>query len=290
MNSQTMNTHPMTTRAKSRKIITERQTRMVEYTLKTFNLFKMRIFSMISAMIMGYALFVLKMPNIVKILNICYLTSALIIMKNVDKEYYCETDVDNQIFMWLIKNIFGKKVAIVEEEETREEVDEDEDEDEVDEDDEDEEDDDSDEDYIPGEDEDPYRKRRVRKLPVTVDECVLGECDLSNETDKFVSREYDEAEDVEETDDEQGADEQGAVEDSVDEDSTDEDSANEDSVADNDSDEDYVPGEDENPYIKKKTQQVCVENIAKQTDVIEQTTSDNVNIRNLSDDYVLAEM
>lgn len=268
-----MNTHPMTTRAKSRKIITERQTRMVEYTLKTFNLFKMRIFSMISAMIMGYALFVLKMPNIVKILNVCYLTSALIIMKNVDKEYYCETDVDNQIFMWLIKNIFGKKVAIVEEEEekeTREEVDEDEDEDE-----EDEEDNDSDEDYIPGEDEDPYRKRRVRKLPVTVDECVLGECDLSNETDKFVSREYDEAEDVEETDDEQGAVE---------------DSTNEDSVADNDSDEDYVPGEDENPYIKKKTQKVCVENIAKQTDVIEQTTSDNVNIRNLSDDYVLAEM
>ena len=287
MNSQTMNTHPMTTRAKSRKIITERQTRMVEYTLKTFNLFKMRIFSMISAMIMGYALFVLKMPNIVKILNICYLTSALIIMKNVDKEYYCETDVDNQIFMWLIKNIFGKKVAIVEEEEeTREEVDEVDDEEvdevddeEVDEDD-DEEEDDSDEDYIPGEDEDPYRKRRVRKLPVTVDECVLGECDLCNEPDKFVSREYDEAEDVEETDDEQGADEQGANE----------DSANEDSVADNDSDEDYVPGEDENPYIKKKTQKVCVENIAKQTDVIEQTTSDNVNIRNLSDDYVLAEM
>ena len=277
-----MNTHPMTTRAKSRKIITERQTRMVEYTLKTFNLFKMRIFSMISAMIMGYALFVLKMPNIVKILNVCYLTSALIIMKNVDKEYYCETDVDNQIFMWLIKNIFGKKVAIVEEEETREEIDEvDEDED-VDEDDDDdeEEDDDDDEDYIPGEDEDPYRKRRVRKLPVTVDECVLGECDLSNEIDKFVSREYDEAEDVEETDDEQGALEQDAIEDST----------NEDSVADNDSDEDYVPGEDENPYIKKKTQQVCVENIAKQTDVIEQTTSDNVNIRNLSDDYVLAEM
>jgi Ran GTPase-activating protein (RanGAP) involved in mRNA processing and transport len=128
---------------------------------------------MISAMIMGYALFVLKMPNIVKILNVCYLTSALIIMKNVDKEYYCETDVDNQIFMWLIKNIFGKKVAIVEEEETREEVDEDdEDEDEEDDDEEDEEEDDSDEDYIPGEDEDPYRKRRVRKLPVTVDECV----------------------------------------------------------------------------------------------------------------------
>jgi hypothetical protein len=231
---------------------------------------------------MGYALFVLKMPNIVKILNVCYLTSALIIMKNVDKEYYCETDVDNQIFMWLIKNIFGKKVAIVEEEETREEIDEvDEDED-VDEDDDDdeEEDDDDDEDYIPGEDEDPYRKRRVRKLPVTVDECVLGECDLSNEIDKFVSREYDEAEDVEETDDEQGALEQDAIEDST----------NEDSVADNDSDEDYVPGEDENPYIKKKTQQVCVENIAKQTDVIEQTTSDNVNIRNLSDDYVLAEM
>jgi hypothetical protein len=274
-----MNTHPMTTRAKSRKIITERQTRMVEYTLKTFNLFKMRIFSMISAMIMGYALFVLKMPNIVKILNVCYLTSALIIMKNVDKEYYCETDVDNQIFMWLIKNIFGKKVAIVEEEETREEVDEDDDEEDEDEEDE-EEDDDSDEDYIPGEDEDPYRKRRVRKLPVTVDECVLGECDLSNETDKFVSREYDEAEDVEETDDEQGAVKQDAIE----------DSANEDSAADNDSDEDYVPGEDENPYVKKKTQQVCVENIAKQTDVIEQTTSDNVNIRNLSDDYVLAEM
>ena len=270
-----MNTHPMTTRAKSRKIITERQTRMVEYTLKTFNLFKMRIFSMISAMIMGYALFVLKMPNIVKILNVCYLTSALIIMKNVDKEYYCETDVDNQIFMWLIKNIFGKKVAIVEEEEeTREEDDEDDD-DEEDDDDDEEEDDDDDEDYIPGEDEDPYRKRRVRKLPVKVDECVLGECDLSNETDKFVSREYDEAEDVEETDDEQDAIE---------------DSADEDSVADNDSDEDYVPGEDENPYIKKKTQQVCVENIAKQTDVIEQTTSDNVNIRNLSDDYVLAEM
>jgi hypothetical protein len=284
MNSQTMNTHPMTTRAKSRKIITERQTRMVEYTLKTFNLFKMRIFSMISAMIMGYALFVLKMPNIVKILNVCYLTSALIIMKNVDKEYYCETDVDNQIFMWLIKNIFGKKVAIVEEEEeTREEVDDEDDEE--DDDDDEEEDDDDDEDYIPGEDEDPYRKRRVRKLPVTVDECVLGECDLCNEPDKFVSREYDEAEDVEDTDDEQGADK-----DSADEDSTNEDSADEDSVADNDSDEDYVPGEDENPYIKKKTQQVCVENIAKQTDVIEQTTSDNVNIRNLSDDYVLAEM
>ena len=185
--------------------------------------------------------------------------------------------------MWLIKNIFGKKVAIVEEEETREEDDEDED-------DEDDEDDDSDEDYIPGEDEDPYRKRRVRKLPVTVDECVLGECDLSKEPDKFVSREYDEAEDVEETDDEQCAVEDSADEDSADEDSADEDSANEDSVADNDSDEDYVPGEDENPYIKKKTQQVCVENIAKQTDVIEQTTSDNVNIRNLSDDYVLAEM
>ena len=280
-----MNTHPMTTRAKSRKIITERQTRIVEYTLKTFNLFKMRIFSMISAMIMGYALFVLKMPNIVKILNVCYLTSALIIMKNVDKEYYCETDVDNQIFMWLIKNIFGKKVAIVEEEEeTREEVDDE------DEDDEEDDDDDDDEDYIPGEDEDPYRKRRVRKLPVTVDECVLGECDLCNEPDKFVSREYDEAEDVEDTDDEQGADEDSADEDSTNEDSTNEDSTNEDSVADNDSDEDYVPGEDENPYIKKKTQQVCVENIAKQTDVIEQTTSDNVNIRNLSDDYVLAEM
>jgi hypothetical protein len=240
---------------------------------------------MISAMIMGYALFVLKMPNIVKILNVCYLTSALIIMKNVDKEYYCETDVDNQIFMWLIKNIFGKKVAIVEEEEeTREEVDDE------DEDDEEDDDDDDDEDYIPGEDEDPYRKRRVRKLPVTVDECVLGECDLCNEPDKFVSREYDEAEDVEDTDDEQGADEDSADEDSTNEDSTNEDSTNEDSVADNDSDEDYVPGEDENPYIKKKTQQVCVENIAKQTDVIEQTTSDNVNIRNLSDDYVLAEM
>ncbi len=250
MNSYRMNSHPMTTRAKSRKIITEKQTKMVEYTLKTFNLFKMRMFSMISAMIMGYALFVLKMPNIVKILNVCYLTSAIIIMKNVDKEYYCETDMDNQIFMWLIKNIFGKKVAIIEE-------DEDEDDDSVEDDGE--EDNDSDEDYIPGEDEDPYRKRRVRKLPVTEDECVSGECDLCDEPDKIVSREYDEAEDVEE-------------------------SANEDS------DEDYVPGEDENPYRKKKIQKVCVENIAKQTDAIEQTIEENVNIRSVSDDYVLAEM
>ena len=274
-----MNSHPMTTRAKSRKIIAERQTRMVEYTLRTFNLFKMRIFSMVSAMIMGYALFVLRMPILVKILNACYLTSALIIMKNVDKEYYCETDVDNQIFMWLIKNIFGKKVTIVEEEEEIREVededddDENEDEDDDEDEDEDEDEDDDDEDYIPGEDEDPYRKRRVRKLPVTEDDFVSGECD---KTEEFVAREYDEAEDVEESD-------------------KDEDEH------DNNSDEDYVPGEDENPYHKRsgtkkrsetknKSKTVCVENIAKQTDVDEQVPEEVANIRSVSDDYVLAEV
>ena len=260
-----MNSHPMTTRAKSRKIIAERQTRMVEYTLRTFNLFKMRIFSMVSAMIMGYALFVLRMPILVKILNACYLTSALIIMKNVDKEYYCETDVDNQIFMWLIQNIFGKKVTIVEEEEIREV--ENEDDDDEDEDDDEVEDDDDDEDYIPGEDEDPYRKRRVRKLPVTEDDFVSGECD---KTEEFVAREYDEAEDVEESD-------------------KDEDEH------DNNSDEDYVPEEDENPYHKRsetknKSKTVCVENIAKQTDVDEQVPEEVANIRSVSDDYVLAEV
>lgn len=282
MNSQTMNSHPMTTRAKSRKIIAERQTRMVEYTLRTFNLFKMRIFSMVSAMIMGYALFVLRMPILVKILNACYLTSALIIMKNVDKEYYCETDVDNQIFMWLIKNIFGKKVTIIEEEE--EEIREVEDEDEDDENEDEDEEDDDDEDYIPGEDEDPYRKRRVRKLPVTEDDFVSGECD---KTEEFVAREYDEAEDVEGTDDDEDENE--------------------------DLDEDYVPGEDENPYHKRsgtkkrsetnnKSKTVCVENIAKQTDVdeqadvieqtdvVEQAPEEVANIRSVSDDYVLAEV
>jgi len=262
MNSQTMNSHPMTTRAKSRKFVIEKQTRIVEYTLRTFNLFKMRIFSMVSAMIMGYALFVLKMPIVVKILNVCYLTSAVIIMKNVDKEYYSETDVDNQILMWLIQKIFGKKVAIIEEEEEDDYEDDDCDTD-------------SDEDYIPGEDEDPYRKRRVRKLPVKKDEYITEECD---EAPIDTHIEYDLAEDVEE--------------------STDEDT-------DEDSDEDYVPGEDENPYRKKRAQKVCVENIAKQTEVDEKTQDEvdekiqdevvktpeeNINIRNVSDDYVLAEM
>ena len=282
MNIQTMNSHPMTTRAKSRKIIAERQTRMVEYTLRTFNLFKMRIFSMVSAMIMGYALFVLRMPILVKILNACYLTSALIIMKNVDKEYYCETDVDNQIFMWLIKNIFGKKVAIIEEEETGDnDDDDDDDEDEEDDDDEDEDDDDDDddddEDYIPGEDEDPYRKRRVRKLPVTEDDFVSGECDGAEE---FVAREYDEAEDVEGTDDDKDEDNNNN---------------NDENEHDNNSDEDYVPGEDENPYDKRsgtknKTKKVCVENIAKQTDVVEQAPEEVANIRSVFDDYVLADV